>query len=86
MDVFILKRSNIVSYQDGKDWTCLPLTSHSLSGTALYLSIPHTGMYTHKHTLIFLLLLLHCCFTSTVNIYTHVGTVSKPNHTFPGQA
>ena len=23
-----------------------------------------------------LLLLLHCCFTSTVNIYGHVGTVS----------
>ena len=33
-----------------------------------------------------LLLLLSCCFTSTVNIYGHIGTVSQPNHTFPGQA
>ena len=33
-----------------------------------------------------LLLLLYCCFTSTVNVYGHVGTVSYPNHTFPGQA
>ena len=29
---------------------------------------------------------LSCCFTSTINIYGHVGTVSQPNHTFPGQA
>ena len=27
-----------------------------------------------------------CCLTSTVNIHGHVGTVSKSNHTFPGQA
>ena len=27
-------------------------------------------------TVALLLLLLHCCFTSTVNIYSHVGTVS----------
>ena len=32
------------------------------------------------------LLLLLYCFTSTVNISGHVGTVSYPNHTFPGQA
>ena len=25
-------------------------------------------------------------FTSMVNSYGHVGTVSQPNHTFPGQA
>ena len=30
--------------------------------------------------------LLLCCFMSIVNIYDHVGTVSQPNHTFPGQA
>ena len=28
---------------------------------------------------------LCCCFTSTVNIYGHVGKVCEPNHTFPGQ-
>ena len=33
-----------------------------------------------------LLLLLLNCFTSMVNVKGHVGTVSKPNHTFPGQA
>ena len=27
-----------------------------------------------------------CCFTSQVNSYGHCGTVSSPNHTFPGQA
>ena len=26
-----------------------------------------------------------CCFSSTVNIYGHVRTVSSPTHTFPGQ-
>ena len=26
------------------------------------------------------------CFTSQVNSYGHDGTVSSPNHTFPGQA
>ena len=30
--------------------------------------------------------LLCCCFTSTINIYGHVGTVSQPDNTFPGQA
>ena len=28
---------------------------------------------------------LFCCFTSQVNSYGHYGTVSSPNHTFPGQ-
>ena len=32
------------------------------------------------------MLVLCCCFTSTVNIYGHTGTVSWLNHTFPGQA
>ena len=27
----------------------------------------------------------YCCFTSTVNRYIHVGTVNKPNQTFPGR-
>ena len=27
-----------------------------------------------------------CCFSSQVNSYGHCGTVSLPNHTFPGQA
>ena len=29
---------------------------------------------------------LFCCSTSQVNSYGHGGTVSSPNHTFPGQA
>ena len=33
-----------------------------------------------------LLLLLCCCFMSTVNSFGHVGTVSQPNHINPGQA
>ena len=32
------------------------------------------------------ILLLLCCFASKVNNYGHVGTVSEPNHSFPGQA
>ena len=31
-------------------------------------------------------LCLFCCFTAQVNSYGHCGTVSSPNHTFPGQA
>ena len=27
-----------------------------------------------------------CCFTSTVNSYSYIGKVSKPNNTFPVKA
>ena len=34
----------------------------------------------------FFVCLFVLCFTSQVNSYGHCGTVSSPNHTFPGQA
>ena len=41
---------------------------------------------THKQNKYYNYSHLLYCFTSTKNIYGHVGTVSSPNHTFPGQA
>ena len=36
--------------------------------------------------MVVVIVVLCCCFTSKVNIFGHVETVSLPNHTFPGKA
>ena len=61
------------------------------TGQRVWTGARHTSSVSYKHISLVSymyhdLLLLCCCFTSTVNIYGHVGTVSSPNHTFSEQA
>ena len=52
----------------------------------LYYSLLHVLLLGQSFVTHLLLLLLHCCPTSTANIQDHAGTASQPNHTSPGQA
>ena len=61
-----------------------PVSDKSPYYVHLYCEGPPSNLMIYRTCYCFVC--LSCCFTSQINSYGHGGTVSLPNHTFPGLA